>query len=395
MVTLNIRTTDERGLPVSAALSLRIFDNLFADAEKSTDISSHFKLSTQIRGEIYDPASYFDTTNAERAAAMDLLLLTLGREQYAWSEEVLTDESMARQTKLTDSIAAAFSPIRHAKKDQQLNLMVFNYNKSHSQLMSTDAAGQVLYGPEQLSLGSRFFTKYFSENEFKVTVIDPFQKIHSAEKATRSHVIIGRKPLPDAKPSVDSSDQLQYGSMMEAVTIKAKGRGFNDRYLGFLDSVARFEGNTDYVGGCGWLNCPADPTDKKPVEGQIYSELTDAKRQQVSTHPFPFGNGDYRSVKYEYPKYTEEELLKKFKMAVVKGYYQSRKFYEPDYGSEDRSVSDQRNTIAWNPLIITNENGEATISFYTSDIRSGFTGILEGIGGDNLLGSTKFSFGVH
>ena len=394
-VTLNIRTIDERGLPVPAALSMRVFDNLFANAEKSAVISSHFMLSTYIRGEIYDPASYFDTTNAERAAAMDLLLLTSGRGQYAWSEEVLAKESMTRQMMLTDSIAASFTPIRHTKKDQKLNLMAFNYNKSQSQVMSTNATGQVLFGPEQLTIGSRFFTKYFSENEYKVTVIDPFQQIRSAEEATMPYVIIGRKHLPQAKPYVDSSDQLQYGSMMEAVTVSAKGRGYNDRYLGYLDSVARFEGNTDYVGVCGWLNCPADPTDKKPVEGQIYSELTDAKRQQVSSHPFQFGNGDYRSVKYEYPKYTEEELLKKFKMAVIKGYYQSRKFYEPDYKSEDRSVTDQRNTIAWNPLIITNEKGEVTIRFYTSDIRSGFIGIIEGVGGDNLLGSAKFSFGVH
>ncbi|MFT4566134.1 MAG: hypothetical protein ACI9FN_001088, partial [Saprospiraceae bacterium] len=39
-----------------------------------------------------------------------------------------------------------------------------------------------------------------------------------------------------------------------------------------------------------------------------------------------------------------------------------------DYSSKtDEKLPDFRNTLFWNPSITTDENGEASISFYTSD----------------------------
>jgi hypothetical protein len=102
-----------------------------------------------------------------------------------------------------------------------------------------------------------------------------------------------------------------------------------------------------------------------------------------------------RRVTYQYPKYTEEELLQRFKMGVTKGYYQSRQFYEPDYDVEPASVPDNRNTLAWFPSVITNERGEATVHFFCSDIRSRFLCILEGVGGEGLLGAEKIPFLVR
>jgi hypothetical protein len=61
---------------------------------------------------------------------------------------------------------------------------------------------------------------------------------------------------------------------------------------------------------------------------------------------------------------VREELLKKLKMAMVKGYSQSKAFYEPNYDVEDHSLPDNRNVIARNPEIITDANGEAVIIFF-------------------------------
>ncbi|HRQ49391.1 MAG TPA: hypothetical protein PLR74_02580 [Agriterribacter sp.] len=133
----------------------------------------------------------------------------------------------------------------------------------------------------------------------------------------------------------------------------------------------------------------------KPVEGVVYSELTESKRSQVSSHPFSFTVNEMKKVTYHYPKYTEEELLKKFKMTMIKGYYQSKAFYEPNYDTEDRSLPDNRNVIAWNPEVITDANGEAVISFFCSDIQARFTGIVEGVGQGGLLGSAAVGFIVR
>lgn len=183
--------------------------------------------------------------------------------------------------------------------------------------------------------------------------------------------------------------------MLETVIVTGKPRGFNDKYLGHLDSLAKYEGNTDFVGSCGWLNCPACGNGTKPVEGNVYSELAESKKSQVSSHPFSFQSNEMRKVTYHYPQYTEEELLTKFKMTVTKGYYSTREFYQPDYDKESNENIDLRNTLLWKPEVITNQKGEATITFFCSDIKSKFIGFIEGVADDGLLGVQAIAFSVR
>ena len=43
----------------------------------------------------------------------------------------------------------------------------------------------------------------------------------------------------------------------------------------------------------------------------------------------------------------------------------------------------------------TDENGDATISFYSSDINSEFAGRIEGVSNNGLLGEGSFKFSVR
>jgi hypothetical protein len=97
------------------------------------------------------------------------------------------------------------------------------------------------------------------------------------------------------------------------------------------------------------------------------------------------------------PKYTEEGLLKMHYLSRVKGYYRERKFYQPDYDKVtfEEKVPDFRNTLLWEPSVCTDENGEATLSFFCSDINTEFVGRIEGVGGDGLLGTGFFKFNVR
>lgn len=78
----------------------------------------------------------------------------------------------------------------------------------------------------------------------------------------------------------------------------------------------------------------------------------------------------------------------------TKGYYALREFYQPDEVDMQLPVPDARNTLFWSPMVVTDEKGEATVSFYCSDINTGFIGMAEGVDGTGLLGSDKCEFGV-
>lgn len=82
-------------------------------------------------------------------------------------------------------------------------------------------------------------------------------------------------------------------------------------------------------------------------------------------------------------------------MIITKGFWQHAPFYHPDYEKEDTRMNDTRNVLYWDPLVVTNEHGEATIRFYCSDIKSSFVGVAEGVAGNGYVGTGTFNFSVR
>ena len=72
-----------------------------------------------------------------------------------------------------------------------------------------------------------------------------------------------------------------------------------------------------------------------------------------------------------------------------------RQFTAPDYSTEiDENLPDFRNTLFWNPSVKTDENGEATISFYTSDAIGEYEIRVEAINSAGQIGKTSKSIEV-
>ncbi|MES2829841.1 MAG: hypothetical protein V4687_16910 [Bacteroidota bacterium] len=66
-------------------------------------------------------------------------------------------------------------------------------------------------------------------------------------------------------------------------------------------------------------------------------------------------------------------------------------FYSPKYlgNPVDIAEPDYRSTIYWEPNIVTDVNGKARISFYTSDVKGNYSISIEGKGADGILGSAR------
>lgn len=73
-------------------------------------------------------------------------------------------------------------------------------------------------------------------------------------------------------------------------------------------------------------------------------------------------------------------------MQVV-GYSVSRKFYTPVYDSPEQpeKKEDIRNTIFWNPLVITDSTGVAIETFYQSDETGEMKIVVEGVTKESKL----------
>ena len=89
---------------------------------------------------------------------------------------------------------------------------------------------------------------------------------------------------------------------------------------------------------------------------------------------------------------------KNLTFSEFKGYSKKNKFREFKYTDEialNSRKADYRNTLYWNPEVKTDENGDANISFYTSDEKGKFLITIEGVGERGEISSKKMILEVE
>jgi hypothetical protein len=397
-ITLGIKAADTYGKPIQASLGINVYDKIYQDVSDAKNIITHYYLSSQLKGYIYNPGYYFDPKNANRYEALDMLLLTQGWRLYLWNQEEVKSIK-PQKSLLTDSIKGQVVAANTKSKRKPQMLMAFSTDEKERRTILTDLSGNFAIAPEEFVKGRRSYLKRFDSDKngvYTVKIDDPFDTIRTAVKGFQLNY--PRATETAIKPETIEgvpADRLNQGAIrLKEVNVVAKSQNaFRDKYIGYLDSIAKLDGNTDFVSpNSNWLNVPVGAGGTKPVEGRKYTVWT-GPNPPTST-PFSFGSGDFKEIIYHYPKFTEEELLKKFKLTRLKGYYDQRAFYQPNYDKESDSSPDYRNTLLWMPEVITDKDGKASISFFASDIASTFIGNIEGIDGNGLLGRTDFKFTV-
>jgi hypothetical protein len=417
--TLKIKATDQNGQPVVANLGVSVFDKLYQNPKDPKTILTHCYLSTQIKGKIYDPAWYFDNRNKGQEEALDLLLLTQGWRRYVWGEENLKTYREAKQPVIFDGTEGEVHATRKQKKAPVVEQFVMAFNpreNKNSDLMVADQTGRFTITPAHLKTwqGGYVYLKPMAPLEFKprITLSEPFNAINGIRKAKSINY-----PLPNKTDTVkdEPSHPFVVGpNVIELREIIVKGKRINtfrDKYMGHLDSLAKLDLNDVWVCEHGFLHnyrtgyahligasppykvC-SDTIYKRPVEGETYRLV---KYEDVGRADGKWNLTDLISIEFHYPKFTEEELLKRNNLSRVKAYYKSREFYRPNYDKESENdlSPDTRNTLLWAPSVITNEKGEATVEFFCSDINTTFIGKIEGVSGEGLLGAKDFEFAVR
>ncbi|MXN91820.1 hypothetical protein GR160_11340 [Flavobacterium sp. Sd200] len=387
-VTLKLLATDDRGKPVVSHLGVSVCDDIYTDLKNCENISTYYQLSTQLRGRVYNPKYYFDPANTNRSKALDLLMLTQGWRAYEWNADNLMSQNSKEKPFVSDSLTGTIIA-RKEKLEKLLGVQyVISYTAdedSEKSMLEVDEKGNYMIAPEYLQSKNRGYV-YFRLLQDKQNIsIRPISNM--AEEKINTLLQQKQFDFPQMELEIKKTPQREERfkaarniTQLKEVVLTArvkKPRRFSDKYIGKLDSLAA---PNDYVCQLNVLNCRNHPINgRKPVEGEIYKD------------PFT----DMLMGPYRYPKYTEEELLAKFNITRLKGYYPIKEFYNPVYDGEFADIADDfRNTLLWKPDVITDSNGRAEVEFYTSDINSKFRVVAEGVTADGLLGSQITEFKV-
>jgi len=77
---------------------------------------------------------------------------------------------------------------------------------------------------------------------------------------------------------------------------------------------------------------------------------------------------------------------------TIEGFQPGTPFYQIDYSQEtDEELIDRRQTIYWNPFLVTDQTGQLSFSFFTNDLGGPMTVVVKGLGLDGLPISGTFT----
>ncbi|MDE6696587.1 MAG: hypothetical protein K2K25_06880 [Muribaculaceae bacterium] len=366
-VKATIRVADADGNPVRAVVVMSVADALYSYPPADVDIES----------QIYD--LLHDTLNAPARGFVPFL-----------SDGASSGHLRSGRKKNTIPLDG-----------QYINVFDEKAEKGDVNIIATGIDGYFEVSPEiGSSLGKTLLLRPLVDEYMKpkLEIDDPFKDIAVIRKSASeiNFPSIRRDRLKnEIKDTADYSGRhtVQLDEVLVNGNSKNYSRRKKDKLLSYLDSLAISKGqawvccgkivNGEYVGG--FLNDYYPGYTHHPIDNPYYFK-TPPKNISI-----PERGKLYHMVKYKWldsmqnlfeieelyaiyagPYYTDQELFAMEGIVKSEGYYPKHRFQLPDEDDRLIDMEDFRNTLLWLSRAQTDENGEFTVEFPTSDIKSTF-----------------------
>ena len=363
-VRATVKVTDAEGNPVRAILAMSVADALYSYPPADVDIESH------TYGILHDTVNIHDRVF----------------EPFL-SDAAVSGHLRSRNKKNTMPL-----------EGQYINVFNYNAEKGDVNIISTGRDGYFEVFPEiGSSLGKELLLKPLVDEGMKpcMELDEPFQRIDGIRKnaVERNYPLIRKNALRETEDTVDYSGR--HSVRLDEIVVKGKGNVFakRNKVIGYLDSIALSMERAwvccggwvkgEYVGG--WLNDYRDgythhPDGGKndikippknittPIRGKMYNMVKYRWSEKLGCYIV----SDVQRVHYLGPRYSDEDLLSMDGLWKSDGYYPKHKFKLPMQEDLLSGIEDFRNTLLWLPRAQTDDNGEFSVEFPTSDIKSTF-----------------------
>ena len=454
-VNVSIKTTDEHNKPIPSNLSVAIADNKllsFAD-DKQDNILSSLLLSSELKGKIHKPSFYFNTKEPKSVLAIDYLMLTHGWRDYFNTPKITLENAAYKPEEkgiqsgtITDKKG---NPIK-------ANLLLFNKYGNKVLVFESGEDGKFMFKIElgkqytllayrkdgkkvnilknQLQPGQYAENISYSnkENNDKVKAFSENKKLLKKvikEKATANISLKADSDSLDEVVVVGYGSQRKSGLTGALTTVKredisAMGTNVSQALQGRVagvriqENIAPGASPRIVIRGAGSISANSEPlivVDGVPSDSGILQTLDTNQISEVNVLKDASATAIYGSQAIngviiittksgnQFQNWKKKKInnVKYHNYAVHNFYnnktsksYNSRSFYTPKYNSNEivEERTDFRQTVYWNPVVQTDENGEASFEFYNSDAITSFKITIEGIGYNGLVGRKEKTF---
>ena len=441
---LNKRARNEIELTVpdsvEANFSIAVTDASI-DTDSSDNIISHFLLSAELRGQIFNPAYYFSSNDDSVSQNLDLVMLTNGWRRINW--DAITNGNLPAIQYPKDTAYLSLSGKIYGVLPSQLGvaphiILIVSGNQQEKK------GNQMLYVPiqkdgtfndqsvflfdtahvfYQLSKGLEDASVHFMENKLpaRTNRIEANGKYFNKIEDTTGYA--RHKKYAEELRQILIEAQ---GKLLENVILKTKTKSpvdqLDERYTtGFFSGDGyKFDLVHDPLAGAApnifaylqgkiaglnisgtapninlqWRgNTPVVLIDEIPSDVSFLSsiDIKNVAYVKVMRPPFlglPGATGGAIAIYTRKGNDIPNEPGKGLANNKVSGYSLIRQFYSPDYSSfvEANEKKDNRTTLYWNPQVIfANGKHQQTVTFYNNDITDAFRVIIEGMSSDGHL----------
>ena len=434
-VTVRIRAFDKTRQPVEADFSLSVTDDkIVKPSINEQNIKGSLLLDADLKGYIESPGWYFAGDEPERAEALDNLLCTQGWSRFVWDKLTVpptsdfypVEDAFTITGKVTNMMG---KPIQNAS----VNLLS---NENIPGTTTTDENGLFgFYGfncPEGASFVVQCQTKN-SQKAFLGLKLDKPDNRHAqtnrfpltkkydkdieelrvsymeqAARQMKTQEDIRTSNLPEWVVNL-SKTKAEDKKTTEQRTIGVRSYHFGEKTLNKKTSIAHvLQTLPEPARGPFSLFTNPPPTwyivddgmkmDLKgftAMYGSWNATLFESIDVLCAEDAITFYGLEYARGVYvlKTKKTIEGNNVPDASVQVYRpeGYCVRKEFYVPAYDQPDvreDPTPDLRTTVYWNPVIRTNREGRAEISFYTADNVGSYSYVLEGIG-DNKIVFTK------
>ena len=424
---------------IVSSLSIAVTD-IGIGGDSSSNIISDLLLSSELKGDIYNPAYYFSDNNDNVDQNLDLVMLTHGWRRFNW-DEVLKNKPVkflyARDTAymtLSGTVAGAslIAPdatvvlmIKQKDKAGQISLVPVNsngtFNDATTILFDTATVYYQFQKKEMKSASAQFMTNRLAMYPVKglkngigfwSDTTGNYRQWHMADAAnefankekvkTLDAVVIkskGKSPvqLLDEKYSsglFSGGDSYQFDMMNDPFAKSAQDifSYLQGKVAGLQISTA---GNIGDGPSISWRGgTPQIYLDEAPVDAAFVSTMNVNDIAYVKVLRPPFFGGGGNGANGAIAIYTRKggdvksEPGKGLANNKVYGYTPIRQFYSPNYDkfNPENANTDIRSTLYWNPAVqLSPQQPSTVVSFFNNDVSKAFKVVIEGMTKDGRL----------
>ncbi len=351
-VTLTVKTTDDRGLPVPAQFTVSVADDnllTFAD-DKQGHILSKLLLEPDLTGDVFEPSFYFDEKEKKRDEAMDLLMMTQGWRRFTW-------KAVLAETPPTLSF-----PGERAEIKGTVLMGTGRPEPAAGAKVTVESSGKSVIADEKGQFIIRDLDLYKTES-----------LVASKGAQTGFPVSVSRYDTP---LTVYLSPRI-----FERMDLKGRAKGMDvPMAVGAVpEALNAFTAEDEGAGKMAMMAVPPPmpaPVMAKPVEQdneparRVAMEIMDPRFMgKIRRDVIPVDDG-------QAPVYTR-----------------ARVFPETVYETTETDTrSDFRSTLYFKGLVETDRRGVARLTFCNSDAVTSFRAVAEGISADGLVGRADHAY---